>query len=160
MSFTGEVEIAFTKLQDGSCEIVVRHRKGPDVRLPARPFSSVIPHDLAHLAVERALRIPDGFWGATAAGATFERFVPIEPSRHRRSGLKALQREGDAVMAAEMKVTWIYRVWDGLTVDGDGVSGNRPVDDRELAAGLLALDAAANAWTALPDGRSLVEVWP
>jgi hypothetical protein len=160
VSFTVGVEIVFTKLDDGACEIVVRDRTGPDVRLPARPFTTTIPHDLAQLAVERALGVPNGFWGSTAAGAAFDRFVPVEPSSPAPDGVEVLPRDGEALLAAEMKVDWICRVWDGLTVDGDATDGSRPADDRELAVGLLALDAAANAWTALPDGRSLIETWP
>ncbi|MFJ3830063.1 hypothetical protein ACIPWI_19135 [Streptomyces sp. NPDC090046] len=46
----------------------MRGRRGPDVRLAAQPTGPSMPHDLVHAAVESALGITDGFWGATAQG--------------------------------------------------------------------------------------------
>lgn len=36
-----------------------------------------MPHDLVHAAVESALVITDGFWGAMARGATFDGFEKV-----------------------------------------------------------------------------------
>ncbi|GAA3226293.1 hypothetical protein GCM10020256_36600 [Streptomyces thermocoprophilus] len=115
------MEISFRKLPDNQHEVLVRGRKGPDVRLPAQPVGPTMPHDLVHAVVETALGIDDGFWGAMARGATFQGFEFLTPTRHRRSGLKVLRRGGDAVMAAEMSVNWAYRVWRGLPTEGRAV---------------------------------------
>ena len=117
------------------------------------------PHDLVHAAVEQALGIADGFWGAMAQGGTFKGFDPVEPSRHRRSGLKVLRRRGDAVMAAELKVGWAYRVWSGQPLEGRAVGPHRPLDEAELARAVPAIDAAAQRWRALPEGGELVWAW-
>ncbi|MGV9574968.1 hypothetical protein ACWDRX_39235 [Streptomyces nigra] len=55
------MEMSFRKLPENQHEIVVRDRKGPDVRLPAQPVGPTRPHDLVHAVVETALGIEDGF---------------------------------------------------------------------------------------------------
>src|SRR5262245_11211200 len=35
------------------------------------PITAVLPHDLVHFTVERALGMSDGIWGAVAAGVVF-----------------------------------------------------------------------------------------
>jgi hypothetical protein len=152
------MEILFRKLPGDRHEIEVRRRRGPDVRPPAQPTGPTIPHDLVHAAVERALGLADGFWDAVAAGATFEGFVFLRPTRHRRSGLKVLRRKGDAVMRAELAVGWAYRVWSGLPVDSRG-TGRSPLDDRQVARACTALDEAAAQWAAVPEGEALAWRW-
>ncbi|MFD7460438.1 MULTISPECIES: hypothetical protein [unclassified Streptomyces] len=152
------MEMSFRKLPDNQHEILVRARKGPDVRLPAQPVGPNMPHDLVHAVVETALGINDGFWGAMARGATFQGFELLTPGRHRRSGMKVLRRGGDAVMAAELSVNWAYRVWRGLSTEGRGV-GPAPLDSDALARTLPRLNAAATRWTAVPQGGELLWRW-
>ncbi|MFJ9641697.1 hypothetical protein ACWEPM_35750 [Streptomyces sp. NPDC004244] len=152
------MEMSFRKLPDNQHEILVRHRKGPDVRLPAGPTGPTMPHDLVHAVVETALGIDDGFWGAMARGATFQGFETTAPGRHRRSGLKVLRRGGDAVLAAELSVNWAYRVWRGLSTQGRGV-GSPPLGPDALARTGPRLDAAAARWAAVPEGGELVWRW-
>ncbi|WMX43610.1 hypothetical protein RGF97_00215 [Streptomyces roseicoloratus] len=74
------MEMVFRKLPGNQHEILVRARKGPDVRLPAQPDGPSMPHDLVHAVVETALGIDDGFWGAMARGATFQGFELVTPA--------------------------------------------------------------------------------
>ncbi|GAA0902419.1 hypothetical protein [Streptomyces thermoalcalitolerans] len=152
------MEISFRKLPDNQHEILVRGRKGPDVRLPAQPVGPTMPHDLVHAVVETALGIDDGFWGAMARGATFQGFEFVTPRRHRRSGMKVLRRGGDAVMAAELRVNWAYRAWRGLPTEGRAV-GRAPIDADALARTGPRLDAAAARWAAVPVGGELLWRW-
>ncbi|WP_128983542.1 hypothetical protein [Streptomyces roseicoloratus] len=152
------MEMVFRRLPGNQHEILVRARKGPDVRLPAQPDGPSMPHDLVHAVVETALGIGDGFWGAMARGATFQGFELVTPGRHRRSGMKVLRRGGDAVMAAELSVNWAYRVWRGLSTEGRGV-GPAPLDAEALARTGPRLDAAAARWTAVPEGGQLLWRW-
>ncbi|MFF5444088.1 hypothetical protein [Streptomyces sp. NPDC012888] len=153
------MEMLFHKLPGDRHEILVRGRKGPDVRLPAQPTGPTMPHDLVHAVVETALGIEDGFWGAVERGATFQGFELVEPGRHRRSGLKVLRRGGDAVLAAELSVNWAYRVWRGLSTEGRGV-GSPPLTPEQVARTTAPLDAAAARWSALPDHHVLTWTWP
>ncbi|NNJ06172.1 hypothetical protein HHX38_18870 [Streptomyces sp. PKU-MA01144] len=98
------MEMSFRKLPDDQHEILVRARKGPDVRLLVQPVGPTMPNGLVHAVVETDLGIDDGFWGAMARGATFQGFELVTPGRHRRSGMKVLRRGGAAVMAAELSV--------------------------------------------------------
>jgi hypothetical protein len=152
------MEIVFRKLPDEQHEILVRARKGPDVRLPAQPDGLSLPHDLVHAVVETALGIGDGFWGVMERGATLQGFELVDPGRHRRSGSKVLRRGGDAVMAAEPAVNWAYRAWRGLPTEGRGV-GPAPLDAEALARTGPRLDAAAARWAALPEGGDLLRRW-
>ncbi|TFE47354.1 hypothetical protein E3E14_21380 [Streptomyces sp. ICN441] len=157
------MEMSFRKLPDDQHEILVRARKGPDVRLPVQPVQPVqpvgptMPNDLVHAVVETDLGIDDGFWGAMARGATFQGFELVTPGRHRRSGMKVLRRGGAAVMAAELSVNWAYRVWRGLSTEGRGV-GRAPIDAEALARTGPRLNAAAR-WAALPEGGGLLWRW-
>jgi hypothetical protein len=153
------VEIVFTKLAGGDHEIVVTGRHaGPDVRHPRTETASPMPHDLAHLAVEAELGITDGFWAAIDAGATFGGFVPVVRRRHATSGTKVLRTRGDAVMRAELVVSWTYRVWCGRSTDR-AVVGDAPIDGPDLERGLRALDVAGAEWTALAEGQALRRSW-
>ncbi|MEU6902399.1 hypothetical protein [Streptomyces virginiae] len=152
------MEIIFRKLPHNRHDLEVRDRRGPDVRLPGQATGPSMPHDLVHAAVESALSITDGFWGAMARGATFEGFEPVVPTRHRRSGMKVLRRGGDAVMRAELCVNWAYRVWSGLSTEGRGV-GRSPLDDRQVALACAALDRAAGRWSEVAEGGSLTWRW-
>ena len=93
-----------------------------------------------------------------ARGATFQGFEFVTPRRHRRSGMKVLRRGGDAVMAAELRVNWAYRVWRGLPTEGRGV-GRAPLDADALARTGPRLDAAAARWAAVPVGGELLWRW-
>ncbi|MER7730396.1 hypothetical protein ABTX80_05875 [Streptomyces erythrochromogenes] len=152
------MDIVFRKLPDDRHDLEVRDRRGPDVRQMSRATGPTMPHDLVHAAVESALGITDGFWGAMARGATFEGFETTAPTRHRRSGMKVLRRGGEAVMRAELCVNWTYRVWSGLSTAGRGV-GRSPLDEGQVALACAALDRAAERWAEVAEGGTLTWRW-
>ena len=149
------MELRFTKRPHHRYDLVVAGRQGPEVALRDHDAGPRLPHDLVHAAVERTLGIDDGFCAALAAGATFDGFVPTDPTaRHRRSGLKVLRRQGGAVLAAELRVNFAYRCWSGRATPG------RPVltDDEVRRAG-DAIEEAARRWAATAEGDTLVVDW-
>lgn len=152
------MEILFTKLAGNRHEITVRGRRGPDVILGPRETGPSIPHDLAHAAVEQALGLDDGFWGAIYKGATFDGFKMAAKGRHRRSGLKALRRYADATVPAEMLVSWAHRAWSGQRVSGRGL-GKSPLDEAQRVRAFAALDEARARWEALREGETLTWMW-
>lgn len=149
--------IFFKKLPGNRHEIEVTDRKGPDIVRPARETGPTIPHDLAHAAVEAALGLSDGFWGAIERGATFDDFKTIG-QRHRRSGLKVLRRLGEPADRAEAAVSWAHRVWSGARTQGRGL-GAPPIGPETLAIAIASLDRAKTIWDALPDGGTLNWRW-
>lgn len=151
--------IVFSKLPGNKHAILVKERRrGPDVVLPSRETGPTIPHDLAHAAVEKALGLSDGFWGAIDEGATFPGFELYPRGRHRRSGLRELRRKWDATAPAELAVSWAHRVWSGQRVAGRGL-GPPPLDQAQLDRACRALDAAREQWDAVPVGDVLVWSW-
>src|SRR5690606_4774122 len=50
-----------------------------------------IPHDLAHFAIEQALRIRDGFWGSVADGAVFGSLTHVSGRRRPRAAERSNQ---------------------------------------------------------------------
>ncbi|MBL0726137.1 hypothetical protein JI745_00380 [Piscinibacter sp. HJYY11] len=153
------MEIRFTKHARAMHSIEETHRaSGPDLRMRARETGPTLPHDLVHAAVEAALGLERGFWGAVNRGATFAGFEPMWPTRHARSGLKQLRQVGEVEMAVEHKVSWAHRVWSGQRTEGAGL-GPPPLAPVELSVTSLALDRAMEKWRLTPEDGSLVWYW-
>jgi hypothetical protein len=51
---------------------LVERYDGVCYRMDGGPVTAALPHDLVHFTVERELGMPDGIWGAVAAGAVFQ----------------------------------------------------------------------------------------
>jgi len=152
------MEILFVKLPGNRYEVVVRGRRGPDLRLPAREIGPTIPHDLAHAAIERALGIDDGFWSAIERGVTFAGFEPVTRPHEPVGNVTGLRRYGAACTWAALAVSWAHRAWSGQRTIDCG-SYRPPLDERQLARAYSALDAARACWAALKDGETLCWIW-
>jgi hypothetical protein len=50
---------------------LVERDDGVCYRMDGGPVTAALPHDLVHFTVERELGMPDGIWGAAAAGVVF-----------------------------------------------------------------------------------------
>lgn len=151
------MRLEFTRHGD-RFDLVVTGTKGPDLILQDHDTGRTLPHDLVHAVVERALGIEDGFCGALARGATFKGFQRVVPARHQRSGLKTLRRSADRVLAAELKVNWAVRAWEGRDISGPGVGGPQ-LSEPELRVAVAVIEEAARRWRALDDGDVLVIDW-
>lgn len=153
------MEIRFTRHAGDLHGIEIRgRRKGPDIRRRPRETGPTLPHDLVHAVVESALGLERGFWAAVDAGATFDDFEPIDPTRHRRSGLRELGRVGEAELEVEHMVSWAHRAWSGQRTTGAGL-GASPLSDRQLEIAAAALTDAYERWRATPVGGALVWDW-
>lgn len=101
----------------------------------------VIPHDLAHLAVEAHVGVPDGFWGLLARGATFRRGTDRRPTRPGRTLVADNRR---ALHDAEQLGNAHHGAW---------MAGRAtPVAP--------VFDALAEQWRAVPPGGTLTVEWP
>lgn len=101
----------------------------------------VIPHDLAHLATEAVLQLPNGFWGLLARGATYRHGTQQRPTRTGRSLVRDHRRE---LREAEALGNHHHGTW----VEG----GSTPVGPT--------FDHLAQRWNELPVGGSLAVHWP
>jgi hypothetical protein len=97
-------------------------------------------HDLVTLVVERELGIDDGFFGTVAAGGTFRSMG----KRRHSTGKQVIARNRPGLGRAEGVVNQAWHDW----LHGEDTRCN------------AALDAALEAWMAVPPGASLTLDWP
>jgi len=70
-------EVAFAKGHTRRYRSVLRRPDGVEVELEGGAYNAIggpvgeIPHDVAHLVVEEALRLERGVWGVLVAGGLF-----------------------------------------------------------------------------------------
>ena len=62
------MEVSFVRSQGSKDRIYVRRTNGTEVSWVFSSFGNYIPHDLAHLVVEAAFGLRQGFWGRVDAG--------------------------------------------------------------------------------------------
>jgi hypothetical protein len=61
--------------RDGRYETLIARDDGVNFLVKGVGHNFAIPHDIAHLVVEKALRIRNGFWGSIADGAVFPSMI-------------------------------------------------------------------------------------
>ncbi len=130
-----------------------------------------LPHDLAHLIVERELGLDRGVWGVLAAGGLFRHATVVsgrQAPHAARRGRELVEAAHVAIMQAEL----LTRVVCDASVAGptfDPAAATGELGERrwrelltpaavERCDALLA--AGASAWAALAPGERLVERWP
>ncbi|MGE0785634.1 MAG: hypothetical protein AB7S26_08090 [Sandaracinaceae bacterium] len=127
-----------------------------------------MPHDLVHLAIERALGMSDGIYASVAAGADLAR---INRAANRAGGTvreryAALGGDVEGVMRSEALAAapWLD---ESLTTEALGarvreLCGDFGVEppDIDLAKVRDAVRAARAAWSSVGVGRALEATWP
>jgi hypothetical protein len=135
------MRVTFTRSDDGRvCAWTALRPPRTRVPGPAMAVGADVPHDLATFVIEEALGIEHGFWGCVAEGATFRSLG----RRRTPQGRAVIDRRSDALDAAEVEVNEVFFAWRR----GEPTAA----DD--------ALDAALEAWRALPRGGEMVREWP
>lgn len=167
--------MTFPRLPDGSRSYSVAERRdGVRYRVFDGTATSRLPHDLAHLVVERTTRDHGGFWGAVAAGVVFSSMEHLDGRRppHARERSEAAMRErADGLRRAELMVWLVERVVrDGVTAPdriramaAEALSSfpeAPPVEPGQVLTAAAALRDAEKRWAALSPGGELVEEWP
>jgi hypothetical protein len=66
------MKVTFTKRDNNAYSTVAVRDDNILLSVPAHDRPKIIPHDMAHLIVERELRLTSGFWGKVANGAIFD----------------------------------------------------------------------------------------
>lgn len=98
-----------------------------------------LPHDIVTLVIERQLGLVDGFFGTVEAGGTFR---SMRKRRH-AAGKAAIAANRPGLGRAEHLVNETWAAWQA----------GQPTACTE------ALDAAAEAWAALPPGGTMTLAW-
>lgn len=75
--------------------------------------SGTVPHDLAHLVTERALRVERGFWGSVAAGAEFGSISVVSGRRRHDAAARS-----DAVRTAHAADLGLAEILVGAVQNG------------------------------------------
>jgi hypothetical protein len=135
------MHVAFYKVDDGRlCAWRATPARRREFQGTTMASGRDLPHDLAQLVVEAALRLRGGFWGLLASGASFASV----PGRRRTRPGRALVREH----RAELDVA------EGLAISH--VTAWREGRATPAAA---ALDAMLARWRALAVGTQLYVDW-
>ena len=166
--------MVFPRLEDGSrAYSVVERSDGARFRLDGGVAGAQLPHDLAHLIVERETGLDAGFWGAVSAGAVFRSMTHLDGRRppHARDRSAAVLRERrDGLRRAELVVWLTERVARGGVTSTQRVRaaarealstmpGTSVDPERVIAAG-RALREAEQRWARLRPGEEIVAEWP
>ena len=83
--------LQLTRLDERRYETLITRSDGVQFRVKGVGHMRAIPHDLAHFAVERGLRLRRGFWGSVAAGAVFGSLTHVSGRRKPRAAARSQQ---------------------------------------------------------------------
>jgi hypothetical protein len=152
-----------------------RRDDGVTVRIPGYDRPEWLPHDLAHITVERELGLRGGFWARVAAGAMFPNMTVLSGRRppHAEERSRALIRaNGDELTRAEVLAgAFLQLAQEGLDVSEPvalariarawSSAGREPftLDHATIVRVCAALRAAAQLWREVPVGGSLTLPW-
>jgi hypothetical protein len=172
----GSLEVTFEKSSSRRYRSLLRRPDGVEVAFDGGAYNRVgggarLPHDLAHLVVERELGLAQGVWGVIAAGGLFAHVTVVagrQAPHAARRGRAVIDAAGDAIMQAEI----LTRVVCDACAAGtpfDPARARREVGERWWSAALTReavercgtlLADGASAWAALAPGERLTERWP
>ncbi|WP_022929424.1 hypothetical protein [Patulibacter americanus] len=134
-----------------------------------------VPHDIAHLVVERRLGLDAGLWGVLAGGGIVQNasFVGRLPPHALRRAKAQTDPQGETLRQAEVLVRAVadrcLAHGPSPVTPGELAALRRAVGDRwwasgttasALASACLELRDASVRWEALPAGESLALEWP
>jgi hypothetical protein len=168
------VRVTFVRLPDHQRgPALVQRDDGVSYWMDGGPVTAELPHDLVHFTVERSLGIPDGIWGAVAAGVVFSSMRHHSGRRppHAAQRSAALIRANrDHLQRAELiaglvqrvaairqptasRVAQISKILLAALPDGD-------LDLQRLVTGADAVRDMGSRWRALSIGDELTVDWP
>lgn len=137
------------------------------------PVTAALPHDLVHFTVERAVGMPDGIWGAVAAGAVF-RSMRHQRGRRRPHAAELsaalIRANRDRLRRAELIGGFVERVAEMPAPTVDRVARfaktflvtlpDGDLDPRLAATAAVAVQEMGRRWRSLSVGDALSVEWP
>ncbi len=160
------------RLDDRRYETVITRSDGVTYLVKGVGHMGVIPHDLAHFVVERALGIRRGFWGSVAAGAVFGSLTHVSGRRRphaARRSKEVWKANETSLTEAEILVGLFDTAFeDGLGADSPALRDRlrrytwtppgrapRRFTDEQVAAVCAGWNDMLRAWTRLEIGGTL-----
>lgn len=171
------MEARFSRSPEDICSTTALRDDGVLLAIPPAGASRILPHDLAHFAVEAGLGLRQGFWGCLAAEGLISGVKILEgrqrPHAAQRSK-QVLKDAGQHLTEAEILVKTVGDITArGLDRSAPGQAcalvqqawaphgaPPRKVDRERLEAACRGLREAKKEWDALPRGGTLVCLWP
>ena len=172
----GETRIDFHKGPTSRYRSTLHRRDGVTVALEGGSWNRIggrvgrVPHDLAHLIVERELGLDRGLWGVLAAGGIVQN-AAFAAGRRPPHPLALATRIADAAGERLRQAEVLVRAAADASREerlGDLRALRRAVGDRWWHDGLTAdalaridaeLRTTADEWAALPPGGDLTRSW-
>ncbi len=168
--------LRLTRLDERRYETVITRSDGVTWHVKGVGHMSAIPHDLAHFAIERALRIRRGFWGSVADGAVFGSLTHVSGRRKPHAAARSaevLKANKDELTATEILVGLFNQALEeGLGPESPVLRerlrrylwtphGHQPrqFTDAEIAAACAGWREMLALWQGLAIGGTLELVW-
>jgi len=167
------MQITFTR-QDRDGRYVTHIERDDGVAYAVRGVGHnfEMPHDLAHLVIERALGLTTGFWGSVADGAVF----PTMTHERGRRKPKAAERSRDVMKANARRLVEaevLVSVFGGTIAQGHAVTSpvlrhrlrdRLPTLEPSITSGHVgdiyaAYASALSVWNALQPGEAMRMAW-
>jgi hypothetical protein len=167
------MDIEITRGERGEAVSTVRRADGVTLRMRSYDRKHPIPHDLAHLALERCLGLRGAVWGSLCSGVVFDSVEVLDgrlPHDWRDRSRRFLDAHGDEIQSSEVLSGVLLEhvlghqddvpleralpeAWGVLHEDAYpfGDSGTAAASD---------LRALGDRWAALGAGEALRERWP
>lgn len=169
--------LKLTRLDDRRYETLITRSDGVTFRVKGVGHMAAIPHDLAHFAVERGLRLRRGFWGSVADGALFESLEHVsgrrKPHALQRSKELLKRNKGELTETEILVGLFNQALEDGLTSESPELrmrlrrytwtppgQKQRYFSDEEIAAACAGWKEMLALWTNLPVGGTMELEWP
>jgi hypothetical protein len=172
----GAMKLVVTRLdRDGRYRTMITRDDGVSYLVRGVAHNFAIPHDVAHFAVEDALRLQRGFWGSVADGAVFPSMTYASGRRKPKAAQRSedlLKANADDLNEAEALVRIFNETIEQGHRESSAVLRSRLNDrlwrrgeaPREItAADISKVYAAYNAvrqgWRQVPVGGTLDLIW-
>lgn len=179
------MEIQFKRTGERRYAVAIFREGYPAIEMnPAPGYDPIMPHDLAHLIVEKEIGLRRGIFGQLAAGGNAGTFHPVpsangnkrEAARHRRKvakrGEKLLRDSRGESAISERAVYVCLNEWFSRSTDPNlrRLAVQLPSQNKQLSADYIlsekildrvcaSLDWASEQWASLKIGESFSVMW-
>lgn len=169
--------LRLTRLDERRYETEITRSDGVTFLVKGVGHMGVIPHDLAHFAVEQGLGIRGGFWGSVAEGAVFGSLTHVSGRRRPRAAERSQEilkaNKGELTETEILVGLFNQAMEEGLGPDSPELRhrlrryvwtppGQRPrqVTEAEILAVCRTWTEIQESWEHLPVGGSMQLTWP